>query len=431
MTFIVFLVILSILVLIHEFGHFIVAKMHGIRVEEFGWGLPPRVWGKKIGETIYSINLLPFGGFVRLTGEDEGAVDEEPKPSDDTQGGQLEVSESFTDVQLTEGGVREELIIEETKITSYMDATSASDGGAAIVGDQFDPRSFAIKSPGQRLSVLVAGVVMNLLLAFVIFYIYLFINSFKTPAIPLFFDYNFRFGKVTRLNTMILDLVDKFPATESGVEVGEMLESVDGKPVTNIQDIRVALEGKADKKVSVVLTSEKFGTRTVQMTPVTNEEGRASIGVYIGDAVVIDYGKTFVSKLFSAPMHSYNVMGFSLNGLKKIFAFSYETKSIEPVSRSVAGPVGMFKIVDNILKEGGKNSILHLMDFAGLMSLSLAFMNILPFPALDGGRAVFVVIEGVFGRRISPRIEGLIHRVGMAILLTLIVVITIKDLIIR
>jgi regulator of sigma E protease len=375
MTLVVFILILSVLVLIHEFGHYIVAKMNGIRVEEFGWGLPPRVIGKKIGETIYSINLLPFGGFVRLTGED-----------------------------VTEG----------------------PESAQAL-----DPRSFAIKKPLQRAAVLVAGVVMNLLLAFSVFYIYFLINDFKTAKLPLFFEHNFRFGNVIKYDTMVLDLVPDFPAASAGIEIGDTILSVDNIKVTGLEEIRAALAGKSDKEVVVALESDTKGAITVKVTPKNNEEGKASLGVYVGEAAVVDYGSTLASKLLSAPMHSYNVLAFSMSGLRQVFAFSYATKSIEPVSRSVSGPVGMFKIVENILNEGGKNSLLHLMDFAGLMSLSLAFMNILPFPALDGGRLVFVMFEGLTGRKVPARIEAVIHSIGMAFLLTLIVLITVKDLVLK
>jgi regulator of sigma E protease len=380
MTFIVFILILSVLVLIHEFGHYIVAKLNGIRVEEFGWGLPPRVVGKKLGETIYSINILPFGGFVRLTGEDGDAKQQGDASSDVTP---------------------------------------------------LDPRSFAVKKPWQRALVLVAGVVMNFFLAFLIFYIYFLINNFKTAKLPLFFDHTFRFGREIKYDTMVLDLVPDFPATKSGIELGDTIVSIDGTNVTNIEEIRKSLLGKSNQEVSVLVESEVKGSRTIKLTPKNNEEGNPSLGVYVGEAVVIDYGTNLLSKLLSAPMHSYNVLAYSMNGLKQVFAFSYETKSIEPVSRSVSGPVGMFKIVDNILNEGGKNSLLHLMDFAGLMSLSLAFMNILPFPALDGGRLFFVLLEGFTGKKIPVRIESFIHGVGMAVLLTLILLITVKDLFIK
>src|SRR3989344_3833234 len=129
MTLLIFIIILSVLVLVHEFGHFIVAKKNGIRVEEFGLGLPPRVFGRKIGETVYSFNLLPFGGFVKLTGEDD------------------------------------------TEVTS-----------------KSDPKSFVSKSPRVRAAILVAGVTMNLILAVVVFQFVLASNNYKTLYLPLFFD---------------------------------------------------------------------------------------------------------------------------------------------------------------------------------------------------------------------------------------------------
>ena len=148
MTLILFIIILSALVLIHEFGHYYVAKKTGVRVEEFGIGIPPRLFGKKIGETIYSVNLLPFGGFVRLSGED---------------------------------GVDEDHLEEAIS----------------------DPENFLSKTPLQRAGIVVAGIVMNALLAVVLYYFFFFFTGFKSLTIPNMFDYEFKFGHVEQINTVV------------------------------------------------------------------------------------------------------------------------------------------------------------------------------------------------------------------------------------
>ncbi|OGC60351.1 hypothetical protein A3K34_00780 [candidate division WWE3 bacterium RIFOXYC1_FULL_40_10] len=372
MTVIIFIIMLSILVLVHEFGHFIIAKLNGIRVEEFGMGLPPKLVSVKRGETAYSINLLPFGGFVKLTGE-------------------------------------------ETTISSTN-----------------DPRSFASKSVGQRAAVLLAGVVMNVMLALVLFYAYFLLNNFKTSQMPLFFDHKFTFGNAKVYGTLVADVVPGYPAEKAGIKPGEIIVTVDNIEVKDVAGLREAIKNKEGKELTVVtenIGNPDFsdGFRSVTLVPQLSEEGVTSLGVYLTDTAVISYD-SFLERVFVGPLHSYNVLSYSIGGMANILGVSIEEKSVEPLSQSVAGPVGIFRIVDTIVDIGGRRAVLVMLDFMGLMSLSLAFLNVMPFPALDGGRLLFVVIEGIAGRRINPKIEMLVHQVGMMFLLGLLVLITIKDL---
>lgn len=381
MTLIIFIIILSVLVLIHELGHFIAAKINGVRVEEFGWGLPPRMLGKKFGETIYSINLLPFGGFVRLTGE--------------------ELSEGEDD-------------------TSDLGRT----------GD-LDPRSFASKKPGQRMTILTAGVFMNTLLAIGVFYLILFINGFKTFQIPMIFDYSFRFGHTEKIGTMVSGIQEDFPAEEAGLALGEAIIEVDGKTVSTVEQFKAYLAEKGAVPIKLTLLDLKDNTysktRTVEVTPKIGEESKPVIGVYLGETVSISYD-TLGEKVFSGFLHAYNVLGYSYNTLKEMILLSFRTKDLAPVSDSVSGPVGIYNLVDNVLKYGGSRAWLTLLDYVGLMSLSLAVVNILPFPALDGGRMFFVMLEGVTRRKVNPKFEQTVHRFGMIFLLGFLILITIKDL---
>ncbi|RJR28048.1 hypothetical protein C4561_00915 [candidate division WWE3 bacterium] len=376
MALLVFIIILSVLVLVHEFGHFWVAKRLGIKVEEFGLGLPPRVFGKKIGETIYSLNLLPFGGFVKVLGEE----------------------------------------VEEGQEDSL----------------ERDPRSFASRSPLQRSLVLAAGVFNNAVLAVILFYIVLISAGFKTAYIPLFFDYKFRFGEEAIIGTVVTALEEGSPAESSGIELGEAVMKIDDSPVYSSKDIRSVLENKRDQVVTVELMDIKDGdtgaTRTVGLTPMLDEKGNPVLGVYLTKSVSIRY-ESLPQKLFSGFFHAYNVTAYSMTSFGKLISLSVESRDISPVSQSVAGPVGIYQVVGSVLEYGGDKVIINILDFVALMSVSLAFINILPFPALDGGRLLFVIIERIRGKKISPVIEANIHKLGIMFLLALIVLITIKDIV--
>ena len=374
MALVIFIVLLSALILIHELGHFGVAKKLGIRVEEFGLGLPPRLIGKKIGETLYSLNLLPFGGFVKLTGED------------------------------------------------------VEDEGEDLLKD---PRSFVSRPPLQRAAVLVAGVVMHTILAIFLFYIVLIANNFKTSYIPLFFEYDFRFGESHKIGTVVSGVMEESAAAQGGIELGEAIRSVDGVPISSVYDLRDVLRQRPHQEVEIVLTDlrtpDSSIERSVKVLPQLDEEGYPLLGVYLSEAVSISYD-TPVQKAFGGFLHSYNVLSYSLSAFSKIISISVTERSLTPVSQSVSGPVGIYSIIGGVLDYGGDKLFINVIDFAALMAISLAFINIIPFPALDGGRLVFIIIEFIRGKRLAPVLEGQIHKVGMALLLFLLLAVTLKDI---
>ncbi|MBN1162137.1 site-2 protease family protein [Patescibacteria group bacterium] len=374
MTLLIFLMTLSVMVLVHELGHYFVAKKNGIRVEEFGLGLPPMVYGKKIGETLYSLNLLPFGGFVKLTGEE---VDED----------------------------------EERYLV--------------------DPKSFISKKPLQRAAVLVAGVGMNLVLAVVVFYIFLFANGFKSFEFPLFFDYKFAFGETRSIGTVVTGIREDSPAAQAGIKYGEAVISIDGAEVSTVEGVKDILKGKLGTTVNVTLRDmtkrDESKIRTVILQPTTNDMGEEILGVYLGEFIFVEYTKPY-ERIFAGFLHLYNTTSYSIKAIGKVISFSFESKDLEPVSSSIAGPVGIYQLVGGILQLDTREAFLSLLDFVGLMSMSLAIVNILPLPALDGGRVLFVLIEAIRGKRINPKLETTLHRYGMAFLLGLLFLVTLKDI---
>lgn len=370
MALLIFILILSVLVLVHELGHFLVAKKNGILVEEFGLGIPPRLFGKKIGETLYSYNLLPFGGFVKLYGDD---------PEETTQ--DLETN----------------------------------------------PRSFLSKSPFQRAAVLLAGVLMNFVLAVFLYYLLFFVTNFKTLSLPVFFDYNFKYGEVNYTNTVVTGFIEGSTAKNAGVQAGEAISRIDGTPVSNISDIRDALEGKQDTQVSLVLqdmrVNSEVSTRELTSNVGTDEEGNAVLGVYISESASIHYS----NKILAPVQHSINMIAYTGHVFGQFINASIQTKSVEPVSQGVAGPVGIYSVVDSILSYGGTEAYLGLIDFVALLSLSLAFLNLLPLPALDGGRFAFILFEIIFRKKPSQKVETFVHKWGMLFFFGLLILITVKD----
>ncbi len=365
----IFILILSILVLIHEFGHFTAAKKSGVLVEEFGFGIPPRLIGKKIGETIYTLNALPFGGFVKLFGED------------------------------------------------------TEDGNDA----RTNPRSFLAKPAIVKAIILVAGVTMNLLLALVMYFVLFNITGYKSLNIPSFFDYKFKYGDVTLTHTVVSGFSEDSPAQRAGLYSGEAILTIDGQTVANLDEIKAVVGPKPGQEVTLLVKDMKKhladSTREVKFVTLSSEEGKGQLGVYIAKSASIYYP----NKLTAPIEHAANMLMYTYSTFGELISVAFETKSVEPVSSGVSGPVGIYSVVETILAYGGSDAVLGLIDLVGLLSLSLAFINILPLPALDGGRLVFVVVEGITGKPINQKFELALHKWGMLLLLGLLVLVTIKD----
>lgn len=385
----VFLLTLSVLVLIHEAGHYFAARKFNIKVEEFGFGFPPRAWGKKIGETIYSINWLPIGGFVKLYGEDE------------VGSGKLKLDDSHTKVK-------------DKK------------------------RAFFAHSWQERAIVVVAGVVMNILLAIIIFYAYMFVSGFKAE-LPYLGDFKFFLAnQKNELKGIIISQVsDNSPAKTAGLtnctqDSCLKITKVNGKSFTTSDQFINYINDNKGKEISLSLLeypSQK--TSEVSLTPRANPpqgEGAMGIAFNIEEAVIVSYD-TPVQKVFSGAIHPVNVMVYQFDVLGKLISYSFQEKDATALSSAVSGPVGIYNVFGIIGQiPDTKEKILQFLNLAGILSASLAFFNILPIPALDGGRLMFILVEGITKKKVNPKIEAYAHAVGMAVLLTLIALITFKDI---
>lgn len=376
MTFIIFILILAVLILIHEFGHFIAAKKNGVKVEEFGFGLPQRIIGFKYGETIYSINLIPLGGFVKLFGEE----------------------------------------YHEIKKKSFSD------------------RAFINKKPWQKALIVSAGVIMNILLGVAIFYIVLGTNKFRSDPIPVFINFNFKFG--TEEKKVIIANVNKdSPASKADIKsedavINFKIDDGDWKTVKSSSHLIDVIKNSGQNQIYFDLLNIKNGEKKIiNVKPVYNRQlKRSIIGVNLVDAVVLEY-KTIQDRLLSGFYHSYNLIEYNLRVISSLFSSAIKEKKADTVAQAFSGPIGIFAIIEDTVKSSGKKVISNLLNITGILSLSLALMNILPFPALDGGRMVFVLYEWITNKKSNKNIEKYVNFVGFIILISLGILISISDII--
>ncbi|OGK23787.1 hypothetical protein A2954_03115 [Candidatus Roizmanbacteria bacterium RIFCSPLOWO2_01_FULL_37_12] len=356
MSIVVFIIILGILVLVHEFGHFIAAKKNGVRVEEFGFGFPPRIFGKKIGETIYSLNLFPIGGFVKLFGEEY-----------------------------------HELKNENRKL---------------ITNDR--SRAFVYKKPWQKATIIVAGVIGNFLLGWFV------ISFLFTQGIP------------TPIHKVLIEKVQPAsPADSAGLQAKDLIVELrnDGKnyKLTSPNDLTILTQKYLDQKVILFIErgNKKFMT---ELTPRKNPpKGQGPLGVVITSPFV-EKKYPWYQAPFYGLIEAFNITQKIITELFKII---YQLITLQKPKVDVAGPIGIAQYTGQAIKFG-KNAVLELL---ALLSLNLAVINILPFPALDGGRMIFVLYEWVTKKRSNQTFEKYLNIAGFALLLTLAVLVSINDLI--
>lgn len=337
-----FLILLSVLVFVHEGGHFLFAKYFGVKVEEFGFGLPPRLWGKKFRGTLYSLNLLPIGGFVRLKGEE---------PAEALGLGQM--------------------------------------------------GSFAIQSKWKRAAIIAAGAFGNFVLAWCLFSILLVIGN-PAPA-----------GKVA-----VTGVAKNSPAAEIGIAPGDFILSFNGEKVETAQKLEELTTSNIGK-LSVLEVEENGKTRLAAAIPRANPPaGEGPLGIVITSAIRNEQ-VPFWQAPFLGLWRTSQALGSMVAGLGTIIGNLFQGKGV-----AVGGPVAIYS-----LTEATANSGLRIfLQFVALLSLNLVVVNLLPIPALDGGRILFVAIEAVRRKKLSPQTEQLANSIGFAFLLALIILITFHDL---
>ncbi len=359
MSIIWFIVIIVVLILVHEIGHFLAAKLSGIRVDEFGIGFPPRIWGKKFGETIYSINWIPFGGFVKIFGE--------------------------------------------------------SPDSESIEGPD-NKRSFVNKPKWIQAIVLVAGVTFNVIFAWLLISVG-FMSGMPTPV-----DYASA-GEVEDAKLTITIVQPESPAEEAGIQSGDVItalragENTLGEITPSGVSSFVEANGESDLVVSYI-RGEEVGE--VVVSPAGGFiEGKKAIGIsmdMIGTLTLSPIGA-----LIEGAKTTYNLTGLVAVGLWDFISASFTGQAN---LNQVSGPVGIVGLVGDASALG----FVYLLSFTAIISIHLAIINLVPFPALDGGRLLFVLIEKIKGSPISPKVANMANGVGFVILILLMVVITFSDI---
>lgn len=346
------ILIFGFLVFIHELGHFVAARRNGVEVYEFGFGFPPKMFGKKFGGTEYSINWLPLGGFVRLKGE------------------------NLTD-------------------------QSAGSFGAA---------SFWAKT-----KILFAGVAMNALAA------YLIIVALCLTGLPPMYEGQYSYGQAVESQprqVMAAVVGPGSPAETAGIRQGDIILSVDGRKLGSERDLMESTKENAGRQVRVEVQRDgKPSSALVQLKGPENKSG--FLGVTPLQTYKLQYG--FLDSLVTAAGITGQMMWMTIAAFGNLIAGLFTQGK---VSEQVAGPVGIVVILGNIVQLGAA----YLLTFIASISVSLAVINALPLPALDGGRWALALAQRVTGRKLSQDMEGAVHAAGFLALIALMVVVTIVDI---
>jgi len=346
-TLLVFIVTFTVIIAVHEFGHYLTARLLGMRVLEFAFGFPPRLFAWKHGGIDYSINAIPFGGFVRILGQDDFAV------------------------------------------------RQAGEG---------EPGSFTSKPWWAQAIVLVAGVAMNMVLALAVLTAAFALGS-SAPT-----------GQV-----QVAEVREGSPAEASGILPGDIIRSVDGQEVKSSRELVLYTRAHRGVEISLVLERGGGALAPIRVVPRTEPpEGEGPLGIVLEEVTAPVKG--------GLPSAAANAWSLTVEIVQQIVALPGQLladRGGQPDGPpQVSGPIGILQVTAQVSQFG----VAALLRLIGVLSVNLAVLNIVPFPALDGGRLLFVLIGGIFRRRLSPQVEAAVHAVGFVLLLGLLVLVSIADI---
>ncbi|WNQ13768.1 RIP metalloprotease RseP [Paenibacillus aurantius] len=397
-----------VLVTLHEWGHYYFAKRAGILVREFAIGFGPKLFSYKRGETKYTLRLLPLGGFVRMAGEDPETIQIVPGQSVALQLNQDQVTHLFTDRfdqrSDTVQGVVEEIDLEKdlfvkldvdgesVRFPIHPQAVTVSQGRE----NQIAPwnRQFGSKSVGQRALAIFAGPVMNFILAFVLFLI--FVISTGVPT-----------------NVKLGELVPGKPADQAGLKPGDIIKEANNQPIgDDMEKLRTIIAGSLNQPVQLIIQRNK---EQLQKT-VTPEviEGTPRIGTNLTqDTRAPSVGEAVTG----AWDHTVNISKQLLIGFKRLVFGQFAMDDL-------GGPVRIVEVSGQVASAG----VTPMLYWSAILSLNLGIFNLLPIPALDGSRLVFLGVEALRGRPVDPNRESLVHFIGFAMLMLLMIAVTYNDI---
>jgi regulator of sigma E protease len=412
-TVIAFIVIFGALVFFHELGHFVFAKRAGILCREFAIGFGPKVFSHKKGETTYNIRLLPIGGYVRMAGEDPEMVEIKPgfrigllfNKEEKVTKIILNNKEKYPNCRIVEveyADIERDLVIKGFPEDDQENLSIFKiDPRAAIVENgvesQIAPidRQFGSKTLGQRTMAIFAGPMMNFVLAIVVFIVIALLQGVATNEPKL--------GELTPDGA----------AKASGLHKGDIVQSINGAEISSWSDVVEVIRKSPNKKLDFSITRDGK-EKEVEVTPIEKTvEGKkiGLIGVY--------------SPVEKSPIQAVK-SGFTETYFwtKQIFVMLGKLVTGQFSINALSGPVGIYVSTDEVAKSG----IFYLMKWAGILSINLGIMNLLPIPALDGGRLMFFAVEAVRGKPVDRQKEGMVHFIGFALLMLLMLVVTWNDI---
>jgi regulator of sigma E protease len=350
----VFLVMLSVLVVMHEYGHFLVARLNGVRVTDFALGFGPTIlkWTSPRSGTIYRWNALPLGGYCQMKGEDGKSTEAEQQ-------------------------------------REFRSAGS------------YDVDNFQAKTTLQRLAIVVAGPIANFIVALVLFF-----GAALAFGVPG--------GNVT---TQVFQLIPGYPAASAGMHVGDRILSVDGRGISDGNALVAIIHASLGKRLRIVY--ERDGVqKTVDVTPIAGPGGK-SIG-YLGFQPLPMTQRVGVAEAAHSAWSQFTgITGATLGALGSLVTHP------ATVAGQFQGPIGIARVSAQA-QQFGPSVFLSL---AGMLSISLGIFNLLPIPALDGGRGVFILVEMLRGRPVDPEKEALVHVGGFAMLIVLMLVVSYQDVV--
>ena len=355
LTIVVFILIFSLIVFVHEVGHFVIAKRAGIKVEEFGFGFPPRLLSYKKGETTYSLNLFPIGGFVKIHGED-GAKKDDPDKE----------------------------------------------------------RAFYSKTIWTRTKILTAGVAMNFLLAAVL------LSFGYWIGLPAMINDN----EAANAKIQITEIANDSPAYNADIKIGDTVNSFKFKEeIINISTISQMQEFIDEHRGEEIIMVISRGNEILEknITPrIVHSEEEGPLGVGLIKTAIVSYPwYQALYKGFLSTIQLTYVIVIALGTLLWHLIISGK------LAMEIAGPVGIFNLTDQATNLG----FIYILQLTAILNIHLAIINILPFPALDGGRLLFLAIEKIKGSPVSSKVESIVHASGFALLILLMIAVTWHDIV--